>query len=273
MNEIIVHKEIELVKRYDLKNLSPDLSNLEQQIINSRNCETLKQIKQRDDNLFNSLMMQVFLFAMKLSGKGKDGEKYEDQIFNFSKQIAKDIINGQFGSITYPELEIAIARGCKEDYGEFYGINYTTITKFIKAYLLEQNGAIAKQRIYENKVNLAREEQEKSEQLRREFEENIDSMIESDIEEKKKNPKKYFQDIGSVHYKHLVKIGRIKLTKEEIEELKEKAIQAYKSEQMEERKNRRNIWKVATEESERSAKNRLFAKIAYNDWLENQMFV
>jgi len=272
--------EIEIVKRYDLENLSPKLNNVQKEVIIARNSQTLKKLQATEKPLFVAQLIKAFDLAIDLTGQNKDKESHQKQGIACADALGRDFRVGEFGSLTSEELMIAIQRGCKKVYGDFFGINYTTITQFIKGYLQEQNEAITKQRIYENDLKWKKDQKEKAKAARLEYDSSFEGWVESDRAAKKKDPTVMIDDLGSQKYLQLSKEKRLNLSEQEIEKLKERTLIVFDREVSEARKlvvqkrastsgdKIKPVFRLPNDESERAAKNRIFAKLAYNEFLK-----
>ena len=150
-----------IIERYDFKNLSPDLTKSQLEIINARRSETVKSLIIENSALFYAEILKAFDLALMLAGHKKEESDYFNQVKACSKALESNFNIGKYGSITVNELKIAVERGCSGQYGEFMGINYVTLNKFILGYVQEMNEAITKQRIYEADLKYKREQKEK----------------------------------------------------------------------------------------------------------------
>ena len=271
-----------IIKRYDIENLSPKLNDIQKEIIFARNTESLKQIQSKDKTAFLIELMKAFYLAMELTGQNKSSEDYEKQAEACVNALERDFRTGEFGSLTNNELTIAIQRGCKNIYGDFFGVNYSTITQFIKGYVKEQNEAITKQRLHENDLKYKRDQKEKAEQARKEYEESFDRIIEADIQQKKLNPMVLVEDYGNVKFAKLKNEGRIVITEDQKERLKRETLTMYADQVGEERKTHNGkqaalssnqikvVYTPPSKEDSKVAKNRIYKLLAYNEWLKEQ---
>ena len=269
-----------IIKRYDIENLSPKLNDIQKEIIFARNTESLKQIQSKDKTAFLIELMKAFYLAMELTGQNKSSEDYEKQAEACVNALERDFRTGEFGSLTNNELTIAIQRGCKNIYGDFFGVNYSTITQFIKGYVKEQNEAITKQRLHEANLKWDAQQEEKAIKARKDYEKSFVGMIEADKAKKKKEPTKMVKDYGSQKFIQLQKEGTINLTEIEVTKLKERTLLAYAKEVSEARKlvirkraattgdKIKPVFRLDNEESERASKNRIFRLLAYNEFLK-----
>jgi hypothetical protein len=268
-----------IIERYDFKNLSPKLTKSQVEIITARNSETVKSLIAKNEPLFYAEIMKVFDLAFMLVGH-KKGDDYKARLIAASKALSKNFTTGLYGSLTVNELTIAVERGCSGQYGEFMGINYVTINKFILGYVQEMNEAITKQRIYEGDLKFKRDQKEKAERLKREYEESFEGLVDADINFKKSNPTAIVQDLGGVKFKRLRNEGKIEFTVEQVEKLKERTILAYERQVSEARKEIvkkraatsgdriKPEWRVDSEENEKAAKNRIYCLLGYNEYLK-----
>ena len=259
-------------ERYDFNNLSPDLTKSQLQIINARNSEIIKNLISKNNALFYAEILKAFDLALMLAGHKKEESDYFNQVKACSKALESNFNTGKYGSITVNELKIAVERGCSGQYGEFMGINYVTLNKFILGYVQEMNEAITKQRIYEADLKYKREQKEKSERLKAEYQEKFWRFIEADQAEKKANPDKVINDLGSVKCRQLIREGKINLTEEEKESFKEKTLTAYALEISAERQRARDKqvsfgYHPPEGEDEKAKKIRIYYSLVYNEWL------
>ena len=122
---------LSIIERYDFKNLSPDLTKSQLEIINARRSETVKSLIIENSALFYAEILKAFDLALMLAGHKKEESDYFNQVKACSKALESNFNIGKYGSITVNELNIAVERGCSGQYGEFMGINYVTLNKFI----------------------------------------------------------------------------------------------------------------------------------------------
>lgn len=133
------------------------------------------------------------------------GETFEEQK-NHIKVMAKEVMNDlkkRYPTLTVKEFEIAVENGIRKEYGEFFGINVSTINQFIKAYKKseEREEAI-------RKLKLLRQEQEKeviptAEEIQRFMNE---SCLKA-FQKYKENGS--LIDLGGAKFKHLEALGII----------------------------------------------------------------
>ena len=271
---------LSIIERYDFKNLSPDLTKSQLEIINARRSETVKSLIIENSALFYAEILKAFDLALMLAGHKKEESDYFNQVKACSKALESNFNIGKYGSITVNELNIAVERGCSGQYGEFMGINYVTLNKFILGYVQEMNEAITKQRLHEANLKWDAQQKEKAIKARKDYEKSFVGMIEADKAKKKKEPTKMVKDYGSQKFIQLQKEGTINLTEIEVEKLKERTLLAYAKEVSEARKlvirkraattgdKIKPVFRLDNEESERASKNRIFRLLAYNEYLK-----
>ena len=271
---------LSIIERYDFKNLSPDLTKSQLEIINARRSETVKSLIIENSALFYAEILKAFDLALMLAGHKKEESDYFNQVKACSKALESNFNIGKYGSITVNELNIAVERGCSGQYGEFMGINYVTLNKFILGYVQEMNEAITKQRLHEANLKWDAQQEEKAIKARKEYEKSFVEMIEADKAKKKKEPTKMVNDYGSQKFIQLQKEGTINLTEIEVTKLKERTLLAYAKEVSEARKlvirkraattgdKIKPVFRLDNEESERASKNRIFRLLAYNEYLK-----
>ena len=271
---------LSIIERYDFKNLSPDLTKSQLEIINARRSETVKSLIIENSALFYAEILKAFDLALMLAGHKKEESDYFNQVKACSKALESNFNIGKYGSITVNELNIAVERGCSGQYGEFMGINYVTLNKFILGYVQEMNEAITKQRLHEANLKWDAQQEEKAIKARKDYEKSFVGMIEADKAKKKKEPTKMVKDYGSQKFIQLQKEGTINLTEIEVTKLKERTLLAYAKEVSEARKlvirkraattgdKIKPVFRLDNEESERASKNRIFRLLAYNEYLK-----
>jgi len=271
---------LSIIERYDFKNLSPDLTKSQLEIINARRSETVKSLIIENSALFYAEILKAFDLALMLAGHKKEESDYFNQVKACSKALESNFNIGKYGSITVNELNIAVERGCSGQYGEFMGINYVTLNKFILGYVQEMNEAITKQRLHEANLKWDAQQEEKAIKARKDYEKSFVGMIEADKAKKKKEPTKMVNDYGSQKFIQLQKEGTINLTEIEVTKLKERTLLAYAKEVSEARKlvirkraattgdKIKPVFRLDNEESERASKNRIFRLLAYNEYLK-----
>ena len=271
---------LSIIERYDFKNLSPDLTKSQLEIINARRSETVKSLIIENSALFYAEILKAFDLALMLAGHKKEESDYFNQVKACSKALESNFNIGKYGSITVNELNIAVERGCSGQYGEFMGINYVTLNKFILGYVQEMNEAITKQRLHEANLKWDAQQEEKAIKARKDYEKSFVGMIEADKAKKKKEPTKMVNDYGSQKFIQLQKEGIINLTEIEVTKLKERTLLAYAKEVSEARKlvirkraattgdKIKPVFRLDNEESERASKNRIFRLLAYNEFLK-----
>ena len=271
---------LSIIERYDFKNLSPDLTKSQLEIINARRSETVKSLIIENSALFYAEILKAFDLALMLAGHKKEESDYFNQVKACSKALESNFNIGKYGSITVNELNIAVERGCSGQYGEFMGINYVTLNKFILGYVQEINEAITKQRLHEANLKWDAQQEEKAIKARKDYEKSFVGMIEADKAKKKKEPTKMVNDYGSQKFIQLQKEGTINLTEIEVTKLKERTLLAYAKEVSEARKlvirkraattgdKIKPVFRLDNEESERASKNRIFRLLAYNEYLK-----
>ena len=271
---------LSIIERYDFKNLSPDLTKSQLEIINARRSETVKSLIIENSALFYAEILKAFDLALMLAGHKKEESDYFNQVKACSKALESNFNIGKYGSITVNELNIAVERGCSGQYGEFMGINYVTLNKFILGYVQEMNEAITKQRLHEANLKWDAQQEEKAIKARKDYEKSFVGMIKADKAKKKKEPTKMVNDYGSQKFIQLQKEGTINLTEIEVTKLKERTLLAYAKEVSEARKlvirkraattgdKIKPVFRLDNEESERASKNRIFRLLAYNEYLK-----
>ena len=273
---------LSIIERYDFKNLSPDLTKSQLEIINARRSETVKSLIIENSALFYAEILKAFDLALMLAGHKKEESDYFNQVKACSRALESNFNIGKYGSITVNELNIAVERGCSGQYGEFMGINYVTLNKFILGYVQEMNEAITKQRLHENDLKYKRDQKEKAEQARKEYEESFEGIIEADIQQKKLNPMVLVEDYGNVKFASLKNEGRIVITEDQKERLKRETLTMYADQVGEERKTHNGkqaalssnqikvVYTPPSKEDSKVAKNRIYKLLAYNEWLKEQ---
>ena len=273
-------EQLTIVQRYDFKNLSPKLTASEKEIILSRASETLRSLQTKNIEVFIANFIKVFDYALNLAGHKKSGDDYKNQVKAYLNEMKGNVRIGAYGSLTADELNLAVSRGMKKQYGEFMGINYATINDFIIGYMNEQNAAITKQRLHEANLKWESDKENRDVKSRKDYEDSFEGMIEADKAKKKKEPIKMVKDYGSQKFIQLQKEGTINLTEIEVEKLKERTLLAYAKEVSEARKTVirkraattgdkiKPVFRLDNEESERASKNRIFRLLAYNEFLK-----
>jgi len=282
-NEIIKQEKqqgISVINRYNFKNLSPKLTAGEREIIMCRDIDTLKNLLNSNIALCGAYFAEIFDIALRLSGHAKSDEDYENQKTAYIKQMTRNIRSGMYGSLTQKELYLAVERGMSKQYGDFMGVNYSTINDFIIGYMNEQNAAITKQRLYEANLKWESDKENRDIKSRKEYEDSFEGMIEADKAAKKKDPTVMVDDFGSQKFLQLQKEGTIDLKEPEIKKLKERTLLAFDTEVSEARKlvvkkragttgdKIKPVFRPPNEENARSSKNRIFAWLAYNEFLK-----
>ena len=262
------------VERY--KDLCPDLTEAQKEIISIRNTETLRQLQNRDKNVFNAVLIEAFTKALNLAGQKKEVDDYKNQLSNYVEAFSRNIRIGEYQSLTPGELTLSIRKGVGGEFGDFQGINYKTLNKFVKSYLAEANTAITKQRIYEGRKESEKIEEERKAKARKDWEnpEKFQELIQKDIDQKAKNPKKEIQDFGSHKCKRLIREGKIVIDPEFKQGFINKAVEEYRKEEERKKQKSREVktiqYREPTEETEKIAKNRIYFSLIYNDWLLNE---
>jgi len=129
---------------------------------------------------------------------------------------AKLILNDTklyFPNVTVEEIQLAVARGIRNEYGEYFGLNVISVHKFIEGYIRSEarNTALERQRRFV-------ESQKPKPRL---SDEEIARIMAEGFEERRKEYKKNkcIVDYNNVNYDYAVEKGLIKLTREEKWEL------------------------------------------------------
>ena len=272
--------KLTISQRYDFKNLSPKLTESEKEIILSRASETLRSLQTKNIEVFIANFIKVFDYALNLAGHKKSGDDYKNQVKAYLNEMKGNVRIGAYGSLTADELNLAVSRGMKKQYGEFMGINYSTINDFIIGYMNEQNAAITKQRLHEANLKWESDKENRDIKSRKDYEDSFEGMIEADKAAKKKDPTIMVDDFGSQKFLQLQKEGTIDLQEPEIKKLKERTLLAFDTEVSEARKlvvkkragttgdKIKPVFRPPNDENARSSKNRIFAWLAYNEFLK-----
>lgn len=258
--------------RYEINNLSPELTEPQKEIIVARNQITLREVLSKDEGKTLAILISAFKTALSVAGQKKEGKDYENQLNAYLDVVKRKIRIGEYQSLTPSELKIAVYRGASGSYGDFQGINAKSINGFVKNYLSEQNAATTKQRLYESKVKIEKEQEAKKNELKGKWQqpEYFNKLIEADKESKRKAFGVMVQDFGSAKCKRLIREGVIELTETDKQYFKSQTLVEYAKEMQakRERNPRKIIGFKVTEESEKAAKNRIYYSLVYNFYLE-----
>lgn len=141
-----------------------------------------------------------------------------------------------FPTITIHEVEQAIKRGIRREYGEYFGFNVIAVHTFVEKYLNSEarTEALRRQNVFlaslEETVAPDREKQWKL------FKEGLLSCYEI------YKTKRQIIDFGCINYEFLVKAGQIQLSADEKRRIYQQAVEQIKIEQAQEQTSVKNIF-------------------------------
>lgn len=145
---------------------------------------------------------------------GSRSENRQEHLVAMANLVLTDL-TFYFPQVTFTEIVMAIRKGIRKEYGEYYGYNVIAIHFFVEEYLKseERTAAMDRQERY-------RQSQEASEHLTSEQQRHI--LVEG-LKQCRKTYRKTGRiiDFGHVNYQLLVDGGRINLTNEEKQEIYE----------------------------------------------------
>lgn len=166
-------------------------------------------------------------FELSKSPGGSTKEERKKQMTIMAKLIWNDS-RLYYPNITMEEIELAITRGIRNVYGEFYGLNVISVHNFIEAFILseERQAALERQRRFVESLKPAPEptEAEKEKMVADGFE----------LRRKEYSETKRICDYGNVNYDYAVAKGLINLTADEKWELYYQAEKRVKVEMLQE---------------------------------------
>lgn len=208
-----------------LSSISPFLSGVELDYVKAR---TGLKVTELDEIEATNTILQFINRAMIELGQSPSGNNAADRS-KYLLAMAKLILNDvryYFPYITLKEIEQAIKRGIRKEFGEYFGFNVIAVHQFIEGYLNseERNNALCKQDRYLAQENVVEEPPE--EEKERLMKEGLEKCHQ------------YFRqtgriiDFGNVNYQYLVDQGKINLSNEEKQEIYREAEQQIQVEQM-----------------------------------------
>lgn len=178
------------------------LTSFEQDIFKARSLDApVRDIPEKELKLF---LIELIEKMYHLCGVKLEAEPIKVQI----PELLKDL-KMYFRFLTITEIEMAFKKGCKKDYGEYYGLNYKTYIGWINAYRNEQSRANAINAIDKAKKELEPKPKELSEEEK-------EAIVKNGVLQKWEDYKsgKPFDDTGNVAYNYLDRKGLIKFTAE-----------------------------------------------------------
>lgn len=166
----------------------------------------IKNVNKKDLLLrLNEIISKAYIQA---GVKSKSDASFDRNHVELVKDFAKEL-QDYFSSLTLDEVELAIFKGLRGEYGQYYGINQVELSKFAKAYKkgFERAVALEKQRKYKEKMSQPQElpEEEKQKIF-------YASALRKFSDYKKT---KTFFDAGSVTYDYLARLKIIDYSEEE----------------------------------------------------------
>jgi hypothetical protein len=198
-----------------MKTIALNLNELERQIIKAMRSAMVKDV---DDKRLISLLIVIIENAFADTGQSPKVADGDHKKFNneFAKSLKNDI-REYFSSIRIDEISLAVKNGIRNYYGEFYGINVSSIHGFIRSYKhsAERSEAIRKQKLHEDSTT------ESEEQKPVDVEPIFRSGCIQAFEDYKKT--KNVIDFGSVRYEYLKSKGLILISEEQHKVLKIRA--------------------------------------------------
>jgi hypothetical protein len=168
-----------------------------------------------------SNMVQIIGTAIVETGQQINGETPEEKNKNLSiyaQLCASDILNNH-SHLTVNEIRIAVKNGIRGRYGEYYGINPVSISKFIAGFLQSEERAKAIKEI--NDMKETKQLSDKCEPTDREKNQQIKKASNQSFAQFKETGKLF--DIANNRFLFLRKIGLLVLTDEEKKHLNLKA--------------------------------------------------
>jgi hypothetical protein len=197
--------------------LSPALTAIESEMIIASTSMQIKDLHDKDciDRL-NSIIAKAHAdCGMDIAKKGELS----------SMAIALGVLEDAreyFPGVTLDEIAIAVKNGIRKAYGEFYGINVTSIHQFIKAYRISQDraDAIRKQKIYADEQQAIEDNNNRKLSDQEQFK-YMAEACQSALETYKTTGK--LIDFGSAKYLFLEQYGLISLTIERKNEIYKRA--------------------------------------------------
>jgi|SRR3972149_1262993 len=213
------------VKIKDLTKIGISRSNLE--VIIASKC--FKRISERKNEIFEGLdngdfkgletrqyeLRQFISTVIFDSGYGKSWS--EEELNRLITGVLTDVLR-YFSHLTTQEVGIAFYRGCREEYGEFYGLSTKIFYSWLKSY-------VSKSKIEANKelkkIDVLKEVISEEEILRREnrwlktMGKEFNYFVETGVYD--------IYDIGNLLYNYLDKNKLISFTKEEKKQIMEEA--------------------------------------------------
>lgn len=225
--------EQSLVKQ---NSISPFLSGTELDYVRAR---TGLKVTELDETEATNTILQFINRAMIELGQTPSGNNAADRS-KYLLAMAKLIINDvryYFPYITLKEIDQAIKRGIRKEFGEYFGFNVIAVHQFIEGYLAseERNNALCKQNRYLAQENVVEEPPE--EEKERLMKEGLEKCYQ------------YFKqtgriiDFGNVNYQYLVDQGKINLSNEEKQEIYREAEQQIQVEMMMEENSIQHLFK------------------------------
>jgi len=198
-----------------MSTLALNLNELERQIIKATRSSMVKDVE--DKNLISLL---IVIIENAFIDTGQSPKVADSDIKRFNKEFAKSLmqdIREYFSSIRVEEIELAVKNGIRNYYGDFFGINVSTIHGFIRAYKHspDRSEAIRKQKLHEESM-ITTDNSKPA---------NIEAMFRAGciqaFEDYKKT--KNIIDFGSVRYEYLKEKGLITISEQQYKELKIRA--------------------------------------------------
>lgn len=144
---------------------------------------------------------ELFLRAKAISGQvNSDPVVMKEAV----KLLTKRILDGKYGNLTLAQLETAIEKGALGEYGEFMGINTTTINIWIRKYYDYQVRFMKIQLQHEAAINFERQKAEEREYFKKNAEKLMLQRFEREYNTLKKNSNYLIFDPNSAFYDYLV---------------------------------------------------------------------
>lgn len=190
------------------------LNSLEQEIFKAK--ITSVRVDSISSKELNNVLIDIIEKTYFLCGMEVDPKYSAIQIPELSNDLRK-----YFSFLTLSELEIAFKKGCKEDYGKYFGLNYKTYIGWVNSYKNEQSRSNAINAIAESKKELEPKQKELTSEEKVEIMKNGALIKFEDFKLGKLN------DIGNVTYNWLEKKELINFTAQ-----KKKEFMAFAKEQL-----------------------------------------
>lgn len=196
-------------------NLSPQLTADEKKIVEAGFTPRIKDVQDKE----------IYSELIKIIGKSvfEAGQVIEDSKLIGTVNSLMPDLKTYFSTMTLKEIEIACSYGVRKHYGEFMGINVTSIFNWIKSFMVDtqRQQARKKQADYILKLNEPKKlTEEEKQKLLTEGSLHLFEVFKS---------KGYVDDIGNATYNFLDSKGLIKFTIERKNQMVQEAMKSLKN--------------------------------------------